>query len=263
MPSHDHIVVLILSTVDQRYEKFKLAIRNTWMKDLKDHGIKCFFYEGNGISNTIDGDTIKLNVPDNIHSVSKKFLAALQIIFEKFPRTKIIYRTNLSSFIDIETLLNFIEHNKIDEDIYIGCVGITRLFRERFYQINFLYFLLRFFPFGKKIRFASGSGFFLGATHCRKILSSKVNTDLVDDVMVADTLKISPKESLTPLRLIASDGTRNSMDENTFDQLINEKYLFHYRFKTHDRDQDAKLLMQFGDRTFRKSFFSDKDNLEH
>lgn len=250
------IVVLILSTRRPEYQKFKEAIRDTWAKGLNGKGVKYFFYEGGENQNRIDGDTLRLNAPDDILGVSKKLVKALQFIFDIYPQTKIIYRTNLSSFIDVDTFLDFIEDKQLDEKTYTGYVGKEALFRERFYQLKPLYFIFKFLNFGRKIHFASGSGFFIGAVHCRTILSTKVNTDLVDDIMVADAIKILPDESATPLRLIVSNDTRNTIDLKTFQHLVNDKYLFHYRFKTHDRDQDAFLLKQFGDHSFRIDFFT-------
>ena len=260
MIAHNDIVVLILSTTDPVYDKFKLAIRNTWAQDFHRHGVKCFFYEGGEVENSVDGDTLKLNAPDDIFGVSKKLIAAIQFIFELHPQTKIIYRTNLSSYIDVNTFLRFIKDNQLDNEIYAGYLGTESIFRERFYQFRILYFLMRFFKFGKKIRFASGSGFFLGATHCRKLLSSGINFRLVDDIMVADTIKVSPSQLVVPLRLLVSDKTRSSIDERTYDQLVHEKNLFHYRFKTDDREQDAALLMHFGDKSFRRIFFTGNNN---
>lgn len=253
---NNDIVILILSTRHQEYQKFKDAIRDTWAKDVQQKGIKYFFYEGGEDQNSIDGDTLRLNAPDDILGVSKKLVKALQFIFDKYPQTKIIYRTNLSSFIDVNTFLHFIEDKQLDEKTYTGYIGKEALFRERFYQFKPLYFIFKFLNFGRKINFASGSGFFIGAVNCRKILSTKVNTDLVDDIMVADAIKVSPDQSIAPLRLIVSNDTRNTLDQKTFEYLINEKHLFHYRFKTYDRDQDAVLLKQFGDQSFRTAFFT-------
>jgi hypothetical protein len=258
--ANNDILVLILSTTNPKYQEFKQAIRDTWVKDLQEHGVKCFFYEGGELENSVDGDTLKLNAPDDIFGVSKKLIAAIHFIFELHPQTKIIYRTNLSSYIDVNAFLRFIEDNQLDNEIYAGYLGTESIFRERFYQFKILYFLMRFIKFGKKIRFASGSGFFLGTTHCRKLLSSRVNFHLVDDIMVADTIKVSPSQLVVPLRLMVSDKTRSSIDERTYDQLVHEKNLFHYRFKTDDREQDAALLMHFGDKSFRRIFFTGNNN---
>lgn len=250
------IIVLILSTTHPKYQIFKKSIRETWAKDLHEKGIKCFFYEGGGAQNRTDGDTFVLNAPDDILSVSKKLVEALKFTFDLYPNVKVVYRTNLSSFIDVESFLRFINTNKLDEEIYAGYIGKESLFKERFYQFKLLYFIFKFHKFGRKIIFASGSGFFLGAKHCKRIITSNFNAGLVDDIMVAHTIKVLPSLSVTPLRLLVSSESRNSIDEKTFDHLVQEKNLFHYRFKTKDRNRDAELLRQFGDKSFRRVFFT-------
>ena len=44
-------------------------------------------------------------------------------------------------------------------------------------------------------------------------------------------------------------------NEKEFFNLVYEKYLFHYRFKTKNRNEDAFLLKMFGEKKFRESFF--------
>lgn len=252
----NHLVILILSTNDPQYDKFKSALRSTWIKDLERLGIKFFFYEGGAQENTIINDTIRLKVPDNLHNVSEKFVVSLRLVLEKFPETQMIYRTNLSSYIDVDNFLRFIESRKLDEDSYAGLIGTARVFRERVFKYPVLYYFFNFIPLGKILRFASGSGFFLGIKHCRNIISSKVNLSLVDDIMVAEAVKSGPSDSLEPKRLRVYRKTHLKLSEAEYNRLVEKDLLFHYRFKTFNRELDAALLSQFGDKSFRRAYFT-------
>jgi hypothetical protein len=255
MLDYTKIIVLILSTKDSEYEDFRTAIESTWLQDFKNLGIKCFFYEGGSDINKIEGDYIKLKCPDDLYSVSLKLIESLKIVFENFPETQLVYRTNLSSFIDVKTFLKFTELKKFDEDTYAGVIGYSYVLKERLYKYNLLYYFSRFIFFGKKIQFASGAGFFLGSKHCRRIISSKVNLNLIDDIMVANTINLSPLITAIPERLSVSLETRHQFQKNAFLNLVHKKYLFHYRFKTNNRKEDACLLKMFGDENFRENFF--------
>jgi hypothetical protein len=256
MTNLNHLVILILSTNDAEYDKFKSALRSTWIKDIERLGIKFFFYEGGAEENIIINDTIKLKVSDKLHSVSEKFVIALRVVLEKFPETRVIYRTNLSSYIDVDNFLKYMESRKIDEESYAGLIGKARMFRERLFKYPILYYFFNFIPLGKKLRFANGSGFFLGVTHCRKIISSEVNLNLVDDIMVADAVKSGPSDLLEPKRLRACRKTHLKLSKSAYSQLLEKDLLFHYRFKTFNRKLDARLLSQFGDKSFRRAYFT-------
>ena len=255
MLDYSKIIILILSTKDTEYEAFRTAIESTWLQDFKNLGIKCFFYEGGSDTNKIEGDVIKVNSLDNLYGVSHKLVEVLKVIYEKYPETQLLYRTNLSSYIDVPIFLKFIELHNFSEYTYAGIIGNTHFYKERFYQNRLLYFMLNFIPFGKKLQFASGAGFFLGAIHCRKIISSRVNLNLVDDIMVAHTIKVKPLSASIPERLLVSMKKRNYFKKESFIKLVNERLLFHYRFKTNNRNEDAILLRMFGDKHYRESFF--------
>jgi hypothetical protein len=255
MLDYSKIIVLILSTKDSEYDDFRTAIESTWLQDFKNMGIKCFFYEGGSDINKIEGDYIKLKCPDDLYSVSLKLIEALKVVFEKYPETQLVYRTNLSSYIDVKTFLKFTELNDFSEDTYAGVIGNSHVLKELLYKYKLLYFFSRFIFFGRKIQFASGAGFFLGSKHCRTLISSKVNLNLIDDVMAAYTINVSPSITAIPERLSVSLETRHQFQKKEFLNLVHEKYLFHYRFKTNIRKEDASLLKLFGDEKFRESFF--------
>ena len=150
MLDYTKIIVLILSTKDSEYVDFRTAIESTWLQDFKKLGIKCFFYEGGSDINKIEGDYIKLKCPDNLHSVSLKLIESLKVVFENYPETQLVYRTNLSSYIDVKTFLKFTKLKKFSEDTYAGVIGKSYVLKERLFKYKFLYYLSRFIFVGKK-----------------------------------------------------------------------------------------------------------------
>lgn len=259
MIDNSKIIILILSTNIPEYQYFKAAIQKTWLQDFKNIGIKCFFYEGDSDSNYIQGDVIKVKSPDDLYGVSHKLVEALKVVFEIYPKTQLIYRTNLSSYIDVQTFMKYIHYHNFSDQTYAGVIGTTYLFKEKLYKNKLLFFILQFIPLGKKLQFASGAGFFLGAIHCRKIISTRVNLNLVDDIMVAHTIKVKPLDNAIPERLLVSSNTRNRYTKEAFNKLVNERLLFHYRFKTINRNDDAIILSMFGEKQYRESYFTSNE----
>ena len=58
--------------------------------------------------------------------------------------------------------------------------------------------------------------------------------------MVANTINLSPLITAIPERLSISLETRHQFHKKDFLNLIHEKYLFHYRFKTNNRKKINK-----------------------
>ena len=254
MVTLNNVVILILSTKDPEYDKFKSAIENTFLIDCQKKGLKCFFYEGGSDFNELLGNTIYLNTQDNLYGTSRKFFEALKFIYEKYPKTELIYRTNLSSYIDINIFIKFLKFHKFNNSTYAGVIGKSYYLHQIFYKNKILFYILSKFKFGKKIYYASGSGFFLGSNHCLKILSSNVNYNLIDDIMVAYTINFKPNPFSEPLRMSVDKMSFHYYDKLSYENLINQSMLFHYRFKTNNRDEDAYLLNQFGNENFRRTY---------
>jgi hypothetical protein len=254
MIKYNNIVILVLSTIDPNYVNFKEAIQTTWMQEFRRLGIKCFFYEGANDTNAIQGETIKLKAPDELKGVSEKFTTALKFIFQEYPDTKLVYRTNLSSYIDVYNFIKFLHSFEINENTYAGILGKTNMLKEYLYKYKVFKYLLRYIPFGKKLYFASGSGFFLGSTHCQTIISSQVNLNLVDDVMIAKTIKLAPSDIVSPKRIDVNKKTKEYFTEAIYDKLVENDLLFHFRFKTNNRIMDAELLKKFADKSFRREY---------
>lgn len=248
---NEEFAILILSTIDRRYENFVRAIENSWVKKFQENGIKCFFYSGGVDHKTIVGNQILLNCPDDLAHTSVKFRLALEVLLGLMPNVKLVYRTNLSSYIDYENLINFIEAKGIDEDGYLGVKGEAGYLSEYFYDKIILHNLFKPFKFLKKIYFASGSGFFLGSNHFGKIIQTNKYDKFIDDVMLGLILNRNFSQVEAPCRFDIQEDLSHKISREEYLSLVKDRFLFHYRFKTSNRVLDAQLIAQFSDPDFR------------
>ena len=246
--SNEEIVILILSTQNERYDEFIKGISRGWLKAMQDRDIKCYFYSGDHVNVGVYGNQICVNTSDKLEQTSEKLLAAFDMLLGLHPETKLVYRTNLSSYIEVENFIRFIKEKRLNEYSYAGLVGETTYVREFFYGNRYLSKIFSIFPLGERIKFASGSGFFIGRKNIEKLLKSQpLYLKLIDDVMIARTLQIEPDKNASPLRFDIQEGDTHKMETTTYDSLIREGMLFHYRFKTSNREKDAEMLDGFND----------------
>ena len=234
-------IILILSTKNKNYDCFKSAIKETWFRDFSDKGIKCLFYEGGSEKNTLIEDTIYLNCDDSLQGTARKLKLALDFIENNF-EYDVIYRTNLSSYLDSNKFLSYVKRYKIDSNSYSGLKAYSYFYKEYFWKKKLIYKILTFMGLnlGKKIYFASGSGFFLGKNNVRKILKFNKHENFVDDVMVGLICKLD--QIYYPPRI--DIGKLKSL--KTHSKAINNKIIddesFHFRFKSEDRYKDCENL---------------------
>lgn len=248
---NSEISVLILSTNDNRYCNFISALKNSWLKKFQENGIHCFFYSGNADKNEILDDHILLNCPDDLAHTSIKLRKALGVLNEYLPNIKLVYRTNLSSYIDYDNFIKFIHVKELNEDSYLGLKGEAGYLSEYFYKNKILHNLFKPFKFFKKVHFASGSGFFLGANHLKNVTSTSKYDRFIDDVMLGLIMNREIAKSDEPLRFDIQEDTGHKINKRDYLELVKKDFLFHYRFKTANRHGDAQLISQFDDPDFR------------
>ncbi len=243
----NNIIILVLSTKEKSYQIFKNSIEKSWFKTAQNEGINCYFYEGGYDTQEISGNLIKLTAKDDLLSTSKKLVEVFELIRKEFPHVDIVYRTNLSSYIDVSALLKFIRKNKINSNSYMGIKGETYLLKEFFYLKNtYLHKLFSFIRLGHKIKFASGSGFFIGKTNIDKVIKRQEKMYLIDDVMVGYNLDGKVNSNSITRFDIKGDNSHKILPEE-LNKLI-EKGLFHYRLKTRNRIYDSATLKSFSDK---------------
>lgn len=233
------IVILILSTQNVNYDPFIVALRETWVKKAKAKSIECFFYEGGYEKSYIDGDTIKLNVNDNLNSTSEKLIEAITMLQDNNIEFDFIFRTNLSSFIFVDQFLSFFYINSRNI-VYSGVRGKYVLFPAFINRFGVLGAFWCKFIKKNIVEFASGSGFWLSKSAVEILLSAK-NRDykLIDDVMVGKVMN----ENKIPVsicdRLILED---DKFISNNID-ISRMKANYHIRLKSFkSRDIDIKRM---------------------
>ncbi len=253
------IAVLILSTRVNSYSKFIHAIRGGWAAELRALNIPCFFYEGGHEAESIDGDQIKLTEKDEIKSSAKKLKAAIRLLLKEYPDTSIIYRTNLSSYIDVPPFLKFLDANGLDEYSYAGVPWTTTYIKEMWCGNRWWQKFFTLFPLGRKVVFASGAGFFLGRKNLDKIVDDHDNKSMrmVDDVMVAVRIDRTPDVNCVPARIVYQSDGSHRLNASLYDELVRKNLLFHYRFKTNNREKDAEMIRRFSDPSYRRSICVD------
>jgi hypothetical protein len=248
------IVVLILSTRSPEYQDFIKAIKNSWANNLSKSGVKCFFYSGGWAIDEIVGDEIRLKVSDSIYDVSEKLIASINLMNKFGIEYNLIYRTNLSSYIEPNNFINYVIKYNLGEDSYGGFIGQGTWLTEYFYRWKYIYLHLSRlqFIFPKKIFFASGSGFFIGRKWADLIVKANpYYYRFIDDVMVSLLIN---RNILSINRFDINEDGSHKLLESEYQSLINKNLLFHYRFKTKNRSEDALNIGKFNDPTYRESF---------
>lgn len=126
--------------------------------------------------------------------------------------------------------------------------------RQEFFNAKskILSFLFRKVDFTKKIEFASGSGFFLDKNSSIKISHSD---EYIDDIMVALVLNIAPNQNkIIPKRFDVLEDMNHRIDIKEYFRLIQDECLFHYRFKTKNRNNDAINIKNFSSYDYRLKY---------
>lgn len=247
----EEIAVLVLSTRNAAYEAFIRAVREGWMNDLAAAGVQCFLYSGDHARTEVTDDEIRVEAPDRLAGTARKLVSAVDTLLGVRPATKLIYRTNLSSYVDPKHFLRFVQARRLNEGSYAGVVGTTTLLREKVHRWRVASKLLTAFPIGRSLTFASGSGFFIGVNHARTLIDRPKDLDLIDDVMVARSLRLSPVANEVPARFDILEDMKHRVPLAEYQRMVEQELLFHYRFKTADRERDAEMLRRFRDPAYR------------
>jgi hypothetical protein len=243
------VLILILSTNDKEFEKFKKSITATWYNNAKKRGIRCIFYSGGNEVDELIDDDLKLNCDDSIIGSSKKLHKALKFIDESNIEYTHIYRTNLSSFLFIDDFIKFSDN--LNHTFYGGVklyynhLGIIENYRKLTILIKLLYNQIKIIDKIKIIKkigleilkfriieYASGAGFYISKDLVKLIINEKnINYKLIDDVMIGEILH-----------------KQNIIDMSRYDILNKIHYAnmdekcFHVRLKTNNRNNDANKM---------------------
>ncbi|RTY91099.1 hypothetical protein EKM01_08655 [Flavobacterium sp. RSP46] len=254
--NNSNVCILILSTKAESYRCFITAIENSWYKDAIDRGFKVFFYSGGHLENCLySHNEIRVAEDDSIENCYRKFVSAKNILLSEYPDIKLIYRTNLSSYIDIPVLIKYIQKCSFDKDSYHGYLGKANLLSQIFSQNKFLYSFFKYFFFGPKVLFFSGAGFFIGINLCNGLSLDDSKKYLIDDVEIGRQILKFRRHDSEYERIYITDSF-SKITKNELDSLVADSLLFHYKFKTSNRYDDAEYISKFSDLKYRYNFLT-------
>lgn len=199
-----NIIILIIANDEPIYYT---DMQNIWKKYMNTHpNIKSFFIKGKITNQTSDifiddkNSTIHSNIKDSlIPGILIKTIKSFEYIYNNFD-FKYIYRTNLSSFLNLEKMNDFAINNNFNYGAICGKHG--------------------------DILFGSGCGFFISKEICDYIIKNKNTLDynLYDDVAIGKLLAQKTDIYSVP-RLVLTVAT------NDIERINAEKSIFHYRCK--------------------------------
>lgn len=158
------IIICVLSLETEPYISLEKTIRQTWGNNTTS-SVEIIYYYGNGDENKLVGDKFYSKTPEGLYNIGYKTLNLFEYLINNYD-FDYIFRTNSSSYINIEKLLNFIT-NKPKENFYSGVIGNS-----------------------KGTKFASGSGYFLSKDVVKIVIDNKHEWDhkLIDDVSLGKLL---------------------------------------------------------------------------
>lgn len=238
------ILFLVLDTFASEYQVLKQAQLNTWCNDALSMGHRVVFYRGDANSeNLFKDDTLIVKSDDSISNSACKLCLAMQHCLENMKGYDYIYRTNLSSYIDVKMMEVYLAAptTSLDSLAYAGVIGChyskpISLMRMLTPLIPYLRHLsVRFKP----TRFASGSGFFLTWKTCELIIRNKSHIDykLIDDVAIGKLLSLyGIQPNCLPRIDTLDDYNKNQGDPANS---THESHSFHFRVKGTSRIKDA------------------------
>lgn len=254
--NNSNICILILSTKAVNYKGFIDAIEKTWFQEAIDNGFKIFFYSGGHTENCFyNQNEIRVTEDDSIENCYRKFVSAKNVLLTEYPEVKLIYRTNLSSYIDISTFTKYIQKCSFDVNSYHGFLGKTNLLSQIFCKNKFLHSFFKYFFLGPKVFFFSGSGFFIGIELCNTLSFHDSKKYLIDDVEIGRQILNYRAHDVKYERIYITDSY-NKISKNKLDSLVKDSMLFHYKFKTSNRNDDIENISRFSDIEFRSNFLT-------
>lgn len=253
---NSNICIMILSTKAESYSGFITAIENSWYQDAVNAGFKVFFYSGSHSEDCLYSDReIRVIENDSTKNCYKKFVSAKNVLIKEYPEIELIYRTNLSSYIDVPNFSKYISKCSFGVRSYHGVKGTAKLWSEFFFKNKYLHFLFKYFFFGPKINFFSGAGFFIGIELCNTLSYDDSKNYLIDDVEIGRQI-INYKSHAVRYERIYITDSYSKITKEKLDVLINESMLFHYKFKTSNRNVDIENVFMFSNKDYRINFLT-------
>lgn len=202
------LLILILSADSYPYNELEDIIRETWIKEKPDN-VNVFFVRCDPKIEepTVIGDTFFSPCTENWGSVGKKTLESFEFFYKNYD-FDYLFRTNSSSYVDIEKLIDKI---KTDDFKYAGVVG----------EYN-------------GTSYVSGAGYLISNETIKIIIenSNMWNHGTHDDVALGELLK---SQGIYPENKLNRKDIRSTEDEIPLN-------FYHYRCKQINRKDDKIVI---------------------
>jgi hypothetical protein len=199
----------ILSANFEPFITLEQGIRETWL--MNDHPeIQKIFYYGNHDKIELIGDKLFVDSPEGLMNVGHKTLKMFDFVSKNFS-FDYLYRTNSSSYIDLNRLYEFII-NKPRTQFYSAVIG------------NY-----------NGIKYGSGSGYFLSKDLVDLVLKNKMmwNHEFIDDVSLGKFLTDKDVQIFQAERFDVTPSNIHKIDID----------YYHYRVKQEDdRNKDVQMM---------------------
>jgi hypothetical protein len=251
--NYSKVAILILAGGGRRYEPLVKAVRESWIVEAQKLGVTVYFYRGGSQKDMIVDDYLHVNVDDSLEHCYLKFIAAAKFLCKINPDVQVIFRTNISSYIDMENFASYLAVNHLHENTLFGYQGTAHIWAERLHRWKYISYALRIAKIGPSFNYYSGAGFFIGKNVLYQLSDSPGNY-MIDDVEIGYQNPLH-SSSDTPFTRIYITDNFVKMSKMDYDSLLKQG-LFHYKFKTSDRLMDAKCIMKFGDENSRVEFLT-------
>ena len=215
--------------------------KNTWVTKLRNNGIDCYYYSGSAQAGVIDDDEILTTVQDDLNNTYDKLIASIDLLRNNGKMYDFIFKTNLSTYVNVDKFISFIEENCFNEDSYEGVLGCTNYCRESLYLTKYAKKISGYLPnIIGKIPFVSGAGSYLGMRTIQKICSIKRKKSFIDDVEIGYRVKrlgldITQNAIHKRYDLILDSPTSNI-------EVVRNFTGYQFRLKNNNRKNDVDLM---------------------
>jgi hypothetical protein len=213
------IIILVLSSENEPYDMLEKTIRKTWAKEYPKN-VEIYYYYGGADINYIDGDKIYSNFEENIYNIGRKTINAFEFLSNK--DYDYIFRTNSSSYVNIEYLLEYIK-NKPNKMFYHGVIA--------YYE-------------PENFNFVSGSGYIISKDLIDMVIENKDKWDNkfpnADDVSMGKILNSFGVIATSGMRYDIGDSTMRHNIANLTKKEFDNNY--HFRCRCYDRNEDVLLM---------------------
>ena len=202
------LVLVICDENSDTYQFLEETIRETWGSVKSEHWEIYYLYSKPDIQHPyLDGDKFYAKGVEKLDSIGRKTIQAFEF-FSNNHEFDYIFRTNLSSYVDLPRLYEKLNQKKFT---YEGVVGVDN-----------------------GVKFASGAGYVISKDLVQNVIVNKDswNHGMIDDVAMGNMMNkigINPIGELTRQTFL---NVNETVDVNQY----------HYRCKQTERTQDAFIM---------------------